>query len=71
MSNVKFEKFENFEGDAVRTDGKMGSSISTYEFRGHFWRGGKGGERVDLGIKLGWPAKQEQISPQGRDKPRS
>jgi len=34
--------FEIFEGTAVRTDGKMGSSISTYEFWGHFGGGGMG-----------------------------
>ena len=27
----------------------------------------EGGERIDRGIKLGWPAKQKQILPQVRD----
>ena len=41
QAQYRTQKFDKFEGDAVRTDKKMRSSTSTYKFRGHFGGGGR------------------------------
>jgi len=64
VSNAKIEKFE---GDAVRTDGRRAPVLQRTNF-GAILEEEEGGETIDLGIKLGWRAKQKQILPPVRDK---